>query len=85
MASTIILEQQKAQALQEALQTIEGLLGEQSPRIYSAQNDVAGRNMAEYVSAMALAELVRVVAAQQERIEQLESAAKPKAGGATKK
>ena len=85
MASTIILGAEQARALLEAQKTIEGLLGEQSPRIYSAQNDVVGRTMPEYVSAMTLAELVRVVAAQQERIEQLESAAKPKAGGATKK
>ncbi len=80
MASHAVLEQQKAQALQEAVQTIEGLQGEQSPRIYSAQNDVVGRTMPEYVSAMTLAEAVRVLAAQQERIEKLERAAKPKAG-----
>jgi len=78
MADLIHLEGEKFRALQDAVQTIEALLGASSDRLYSAQHDVVGRNMDSYVSAMALAELTRVVAAQQERVAELEKAASKK-------
>ncbi len=56
----------------EAVQTTERLLGEDSERLRSAQRDVVGRQMQDYVFSMLIAELVRVVDAQQERIDRLE-------------
>ena len=75
MASPGILIRDQAIALSEAIQTIEDLLGEDSERLHSAQHDVVGRGMPEYVFAMVVSELSRVVARQQERIEELEGAA----------
>lgn len=72
MAGAVFLEQDKASAIQEAMQTVEGLLGE-SERLTRAQHDVTGRSMPDYVSAMLVAELVRVVTAQEERIKKLEA------------
>jgi hypothetical protein len=79
MASPEILLREQAIALSEAIQIIKGLLGEDSPRLYSAQHDVVGRGMPEYVSSMVIFELTKVVAAQQERIEALEAKQKVKA------
>ena len=72
MADVRLLETQKAQAIHEAMQTVEDLLGEPSGRLHSAQYDVAGRTMPDYLAAMLISELARVVAHQQERIEALE-------------
>ncbi len=58
----------------EAVQTTERLLGEDSERLHSAQKDVVGKTMQDYVFSMLIAELVRVVDAQQERIDKLEEA-----------
>lgn len=79
MASTGALLTEKAIALQEAVQTVESLLEEDSVRLTSAQQDVVGRGMDDFVSAMLIAELTRVVAAQQERIGELEKSTKAKA------
>jgi hypothetical protein len=75
MAGHQVLHREQAIALQEATQTIERLLGEgnPSPRLQSATHDVLGRTMPEFVFAMVVSELTRVVAAQQQRIEQLEA------------
>jgi hypothetical protein len=75
MASPEILIRDQAIALQEAIQTIEGLLGEgtPSPRLYSALHDAAGQTMPEFVFAMVVSELTRVVADQQEQIYELEA------------
>ena len=72
MASHQILNQRKAQAMAEAVQTTERLLGEDSERLRSAQKDAVGKTMQDYVFSMLIAELARVVDAQQERIEALE-------------
>ncbi len=72
MAGHQILNQRKAQAMQEAVQTTEGLLGGESERLRSAQRDVVGKTMQDYVFSMLISELTRVVAGQQERIEALE-------------
>ena len=72
MASLQILNQRKAQAMAEAVQTTERLLGGESERLGSAQKDVAGRQMQDYVFSMLISELTRVVAGQRERIEALE-------------
>jgi hypothetical protein len=77
MADLMVLQREQAIALSEATQTIEDLLGKDSPRLYSAQHDALGRTMPEFVFAMVVSELTKVVAAQQERIEQLEKARKP--------
>lgn len=74
MASTEILVREQANAISEAAQTIEDLLGEDSPRLHSAVHDVVGRTMPEFVFAMVVSELARVVDDQQERIEALERA-----------
>jgi BMFP domain-containing protein YqiC len=64
----------KAVALDdETIEAIQGLLEEESERLLNAKHDVMGRNDFEYVSTMLLAELTRVVAAQDERIKELES------------
>lgn len=76
MASTMVLETQKARAIAETIETTAGLIGENSERLYSAKHDIVGSTLPDYVLAMVLAELVRVVASQQERIEELEAAAK---------
>lgn len=73
MAGTQVLRQRKAEAMQEAIQTAERLLGEESERLRSTQRDVVGKTMQDYVFSMLIAELTRVVAAQQERIEKLEA------------
>jgi uncharacterized small protein (DUF1192 family) len=73
-----VLNRERAIALSEASQTIERLLGEDSPRLHSAQHDVLGRGLPEYVFAMVVSELTKVVAAQQERIERLEANQKPR-------
>jgi hypothetical protein len=75
VAAPEILLREQAIAMQEAVQSIEDLLGEgtPSPRLYSAQHDVAGKTMEGFVFAMVVSELTRVVAAQQQRIEQLEA------------
>ena len=72
MASYQILNQRKAQAMAEAVQTTERLLGGESERLHSAQKDVVGKTMQDYVFSMLISELTRVVDAQQERIEALE-------------
>jgi hypothetical protein len=74
MAGLELLLRQKAIALSEASETIKDLLGDEAPseRLMSAQHDVAGRTMPDYVFAMVVSELTRVVAAQQERIDELE-------------
>ncbi len=46
----------------------------ESERLRSAQRDVTGRQMQDYVFSMLIAELVRVVADLQERIDKLEEA-----------
>jgi hypothetical protein len=50
-------------------------LQEEAPnkRLHSAQHDAAGRTMTDYVLSMLVAELTRVVADQQKRIEELEA------------
>jgi hypothetical protein len=75
MAGAVFLGQEKATAIQEAIETVEDLLGGQdsSERLTSAQHDATGRTMPDYVSSMVIAELVRVVAAQEERIKKLEA------------
>ena len=86
MAAPQFIEQQKAVALQESIQSIERLLGEPSERLYSAQFDVAGRTDPHYVSAMLVSELVRVVARQQAEIEALkDQIEKPKEAKLAKK
>ena len=72
MASYQVLNQRKAQAMAEAIQTTERLLDGESERLHSAQRDVAGKTMQDYVFSMVIAELVRVVAGQQEQIDRLE-------------
>lgn len=79
MASVEILNREKAIAVQEAAQTVVDLLGEGSARLRSAEHDVVGRQMDDFVFAMLVAELTRVVAAQQERIEKLEAQLKKQA------
>jgi hypothetical protein len=73
MAAPGVLVREQAIALQEAIQNIEELLGEDSERLYSAQHDALGRTMQEFVFAMVVSELARVVAAQQEQIDALEA------------
>ena len=84
MAGLEFLIPQKAIAMDEALETIQRLLGEGSPsdRLVSARDDVTASTMDDFVFSMLIAELTRVVAAQQERIDALE---KTKPAGATKK
>jgi hypothetical protein len=78
MAGPAVLVREQVIALQEAMQTIEELLGEDSPRLHSAQHDVVGRSMPDFVFSMVVGELTRVVARQAERIDELEKAvAKP--------
>jgi hypothetical protein len=72
MASLGHLEREKAVALQEAIGTVEGLLGGESARLQSTRIDVTARSMAGFDVAMLAAELARVVADQQERIAGLE-------------
>lgn len=84
MASAAVLEAQKHQALAEAIQTTHGLLGEESARLHSAQHDVVGRTDTSFVFAMLVAELSRVVASQQERIERLEASLEASATPAKK-
>jgi hypothetical protein len=73
MADVMIIEQEKARALVEAGDIIEGLLGEESPRIYSAMNDAYGRSDQAYVSAMIISELTRAVGRQDEQIADLKA------------
>ena len=73
MAGAVQLEVQKAQAIAEAIETTGGMLNGESERLHSAKYDVVGSTDADFVSAMLIAELARVVASQQERIEQLEA------------
>lgn len=75
MAGAVFLEQEKARAIQEAIEIVEGLLkGEPSERLTSAQHDTTGRTMPDYVFSMVMFELARVVDAQEERIAALEKA-----------
>lgn len=87
MGSPAILNREKAAALQEAIETVERLLGEEggNERLYSAKHDVVGRSMPDYVMSMLVAELARVVAGQQERLGQLEEALTLKGSGGKKK
>jgi len=72
MAGIAHLEQEKARALQEAIQTAVELLGEETPRRQSALHDVTARSMAGFEAVMLAAELTRVVAAQEARVAVLE-------------
>jgi hypothetical protein len=72
MAGLVHLEREKAVAIAEAIQTVEGLLDGESARLQSARFDVTARSMAGFDVAMLAAELSRVVADQQERIAGLE-------------
>ena len=56
----------------EAVQTTERLLGGESERLHSAQKDVVGKTMQDYVFSMLVSELTCVAADQQERIDRLE-------------
>jgi hypothetical protein len=51
LASTTVFNREKAVALQEAIQTIVDLLGEDSARLGSAQHDVVGRQMPDLEAA----------------------------------
>lgn len=73
MAGPDALARLQALSAQEAFRIIEGLLDEKSTRLHSAQYDVVGKLQPDFVSMMLIAELARVVASQQERIEQLEA------------
>lgn len=75
MAGSVQLEVQKAQAIAEAIETTNGMLGDDSARLYSAKHDVVGSTDTGFVFAMLVAELARVAASQQERIERLEAGA----------
>jgi hypothetical protein len=69
MAGIAELETQKAQAIDEAIRTLEELLGgEGSPRLYSARFDVQARSMAGFDVAMVVADLTRVVAQQHKEL-----------------
>lgn len=86
MAAITELLKEQARAQQEAMELIERLLGEESPRLASAQHDVTGRTMPEFRTAMIVSELARAVAALQQRVEELEATApKPKKGAQKKK
>jgi len=90
MAGIMTLNRKKVLALRETFETIEHLLGEEasSERLRSAQRDVVGRTMDDFVFSMLLAELTRVVAAQQEEISVLRaeraSSRSSRKGAATK-
>jgi len=74
MASTILLEQTKAQAQAEAVRTVAGILGEVLPdRLVSAQVDLVAMSMTDYSLSVVAAELAKLVADQQERIADLEA------------
>jgi hypothetical protein len=73
-----IYNKMRVQAEAETLEAIEGLSsGERSERLERAHERGAG---SEFVQAVAVAELVQIVADQQARIEKLEGSAKGKRG-----
>jgi hypothetical protein len=74
MTHTLILNKLRAQAEVEMLETIESLSpGERSEQLERAHERGVG---AEFVQTVAIAELARIVADQQARIEALESRGK---------
>jgi hypothetical protein len=84
MAGLTVLNREKGLSLREAFETIERLVGEESGRLHSAQHDVVGKQMDDFVFSVLIAELVRVVADQQERISELEKTLASEARGGKK-
>ena len=83
MAHPSILRTLRAQGEAEALEVLEELLPEESELLYRARHDVSREP--EFTDAAMTIELVRVVAAQQKRIEALEAKGKSGKSRTTKK